>query len=198
MNKIKAVIFDMNGVLINDSGPVSIRVEKEFHVPADEIWPLLKDALAQVRVPGADSRQAWKPVLDRLNISYSQFFKFWFDGESLNQELLDHLKTLKAIGLKIIVLSNNFPERTNNYRHLYPELFEEIDQQYFSWETGYVKPDPKSFTQIIENHDFSPGEYLYFDDNEGNLKAATNLGIISHKFAGLTDTKSFLAQSISK
>ncbi len=189
---IKAIIFDMNGVFIRDAGPLSLRIEKRFGVSAYEIYPLIKDILHRVRKPGADSRTLWQPLLDRLNTSYDDFFKFWFEGESLNEDLLQFAKDLKKQDIKIIILSNNFPERTRNYRQQFPELFAVVDEQYFSWETGKVKPSPEAFSQVLEKHDFSPSEYVYFDDNDENLAAATKLGIITHKYQDIADMKKFL------
>ncbi|PIZ94874.1 MAG: hypothetical protein COX81_02320 [Candidatus Magasanikbacteria bacterium CG_4_10_14_0_2_um_filter_37_12] len=191
--KIKAIIFDMNGVFIKDSGPLSKRIEKDFKIGADEIYPLIKTALKQVRVPEANSRPIWQPVLERLKMTYEDFFKYWFGGESLNEELLQYTKELRQQGYRIIILSNNFPERTNNYRQLYPELFREIDEQYFSWETGNIKPNPESYTQIIEKHDYLPNEYLYFDDSEENLASAQKLGINVRLYQNLQDTKNFIS-----
>ncbi|MBI2310856.1 HAD-IA family hydrolase, partial [Candidatus Collierbacteria bacterium] len=179
---IKAIIFDMNGVFIRDAGPLSLRIEKRFGVSAYEIYPLIKDILHRARKPGADSRPLWQSLLDRLNTSYDDFFKFWFEGESLNEDLLQFAKDLRKQDIKIIILSNNFPERTRNYRQQFPELFAAVDEQYFSWETGKVKPSPEAFSQVLEKHDFSPSEYVYFDDNDENLAAATKLGIITHKY----------------
>lgn len=183
----------MNGVFIKDSGPLSKRIEKDFSINAGEIYPLIKTALKQVRVPGANSRPVWQPVLVRLNMTYEDFFKYWFSGESLNDELLQYAKELRQQGIKVIILSNNFPERTNNYRRLYPELFNVVDEQYFSWETGNVKPNTEAFTQILEKHDFLPNEYLYFDDSEENLASASKLGINVHLYQNLQDTKNFIS-----
>ncbi len=191
--EIKAIIFDMNGVFIKDSGPLSKRIEKDFNIDADEIYPLIKTALKQVRQPGIVSRPIWQPVLEKLNLTYEDFFKYWFGGESLNEELLQYAKELRRQGIKIIILSNNFPERTNNYRLLYPELFKVIDEQYFSWETGNVKPNPEAYSQILEKHNFLPSEYLYFDDSEENLSSAQKLGINVHLYQNLQDTKNFIS-----
>lgn len=190
----KCVIFDMNGVFIKDSGPLSVRIEKQFGIPASTAWPLIKEALKKVRVPGSETKPVWQPVLDLLKISYQDFFDFWFSGESLNQELLDFAKSLKSNGTIITILSNNFPERTTNYRQLYPQLFAQIDEQYFSWETGKIKPDLAAFTQILDKHSFTPQEYVYFDDSEENLAAAASLGIVTHKYHDLEEAKNFLSQ----
>ncbi len=191
---IKAIIFDMNGVFIKDYGPLSKRIERDFKIDVDEIYQLIKRALKQVRVPGANSQQIWQPVLERLNMTYEDFFKYWFSGESLNEELLQYAKELRQQGIKIIILSNNFPERTNNYRQLYPDLFNVVEEQYFSWETGNVKPNPEAYSQIIEKHDFLPSEYFYFDDSEENLASAQKLGINVHLYQNLQDTKNLISK----
>ncbi len=188
----KAIIFDMNGVFINDSGPLSERVEKDFNINVNQFHSLLKSALQQVRVPGAISTSAWQPVLDLLKMSYDDFFKYWFKGESLNTELLVYVESLRQQGIKIIILSNNFPERTNFYRKTYPELFSQVDKQYFSWETGNIKPDPQAVLQIINDHRYLPEEYLYFDDKEENLEAAKKLGIPAYIYKGVGDIRNHM------
>lgn len=191
--KAKAVIFDMNGVLIKDQGPLSLRLEKDFHLPADEGWQIIKIAMQKVRIPGLkDSESYWQPLLNRLDLEYEEFFQYWFKGESLNNELLEFIKTLKDKGIKILILSNNFPERTNFYRQQFPELFVQIDKQYFSWETGKVKPDPEAFKQILSDFPFNPGEFIYFDDSESNIEAANSLGIVSHRYNDQEDTENFI------
>lgn len=182
----------MNGVFVKDAGPLSLRIEKRFEISAYEIYPLIKSILHQVRKPDADSRPLWRPLLDRVNISYDDFFKFWFEGESLNEGLLQFVKDLKKQSIKIIILSNNFLERTRNYRQQFPELFTAVDEQYFSWETGNVKPNLEAYTQILEKHDFLPNEYFYFDDSDENLAAASKLGIVTHKYQDIADMKKFL------
>ena len=189
---IKAILFDMNGVFISDSGPLSHKIEKRFHIPAEEIYPLIKSILHEVRKPGVESQPLWKPLLEKVGLTHDDFFQFWFEGEILNHELVEYVRSLREKGLKIIILSNNFPERTNYYRRLFPQLFINVDDQFFSWETGNVKPTPKAYTQILDKYPFKPAEYLYLDDNDDNLSAASDLGIISHKYLSLGDTKTFI------
>ncbi len=183
----------MNGVFIKDAGPLSQRIESKFGIPADEIYPLIKQILHEVRKPDADSTLLWQPLLDRLDFNYKDFFNFWFEGESLNTELLQFAKEQRSRGIKIIILSNNFPERTRNYRQRFPEMFSVVDEQYFSWETGNIKPHPEAITQILERHDFRPNEYVYFDDSDENLDTAAKLGVITHRYVDLPDTKKFLS-----
>lgn len=190
---IKAVVFDLCGVFIDGIVPLSQKIETKFGIPADTTYPLIKTILKQVRVPGVDSEPLWQPLLNLLNLSYSHFFKFWFDGEFLNQDLLQLTKELHNSGKKVIILSNNFPERTKFYRQQFPELFNLVDLQLFSWETGLVKPDPEVYKDLISHFEFQPEEFVYFDDSDENLTSAIALGIISYKYVNAQDTKRFLA-----
>jgi len=48
---------------------------------------------------------------------------------------------------------------------------------YYSHEMGMRKPDPASFTYIIEKEGFLAGETLFIDDNEPNIIAAASVGL---------------------
>lgn len=188
---IKAIIFDLNGVFL-ESAPLSERFQEKFGVPTDKFLPILKDIMGQVRKPGApDAFSLWKPHLDSwgLDLSESEFFDFWFSGEHLVPALLDYATKLRSEGLKIFVLSNNFRERTSYYRQSLSEIFKDLDGEYFSWETGYVKPDLEAYKHILDENGLKPEECIYFDDSDKNIEVAKSLGIHSLKYEGLDTTK---------
>jgi putative hydrolase of the HAD superfamily len=64
-------------------------------------------------------------------------------------------------------------------------VFNNIDKAYFSWETGFVKPDQRAYKQVLEENHLKPEECIYFDDSEENIEAAKKLGIKAYKFKGL-------------
>jgi putative hydrolase of the HAD superfamily len=147
------------------------------------------------RKPGVnDSFKLWQPYLKKLglDIPKEEFFDFWFSGEKLVPDLIEYARKLKKQGLKVFILSNNFKERTNYYRKNFPEIFANIDKAYFSWETGFVKPDPKAYLNILKEHHLEPKECIYIDDSEENIKAAKSLGIITKQHKNSKFTKRFL------
>lgn len=193
---IKAVIFDLNGIFL-EFDYLSDRVEREYGVPGDKFWSALKRVLAVTRKPGAESFfKLLKPYLEELNfhILEEEFFDFWFSGEKLVPEVLEYAKELRKKGIKVFILSRNFKERTEYYRKNFPEIFDSVDKAYFSWETGLVKPDPRAYQAILDEHNLRPKECVYFDDVEENVKIARSLGIHTRKYEGLGSAKRFLAE----
>ena len=164
MAQCKAVIFDLNGVFI-ESEYLSTRVKDKFGVPEDKFLAALQEVMPAVRKPGVeDSFEVWKPHLEKLGVQISRedFFNFWFSGENLVPELLEYAKELRKRGIKVFILSNNFKERAEYYRSNFPEIFANVDEAYFSWETGFVKPDRRAFQNILDQHELKPEECVYF------------------------------------
>ncbi len=190
MNKVvkfSAVIFDLNGVLIQ-SEFLSRRIERDYGVSDSIVVAALKKIMPKLREPNAPS--AWslfEPYIKewRLPFSEDEFFTYYFSGESLNKELFEFVKELTQRGIKVFLLSNNFKERTTHYRNALPELLKVIDKAYFSWESGFVKPDNKAWQQIIDEFKLDPKTCLYIDDSNTNITSAQNLGLIAMKFSSI-------------
>ena len=171
---------------------MSDRFQKDHGVDSKEFIGALKEIMPVVRQPHAsDSYSLWKPYLDTWNVSLNEgeFFDYWFSGEKLVLELLDYVEGLREEGLKVFILSNNFRERTEYYREHFPELFKELDKAYFSWETGFIKPDEKAYGNVLEENGLKGEECAYFDDSSKNVKVAKNLGIHAYGYEGFKATK---------
>lgn len=108
--------------------------------------------------------------------------------------MVNYAKELKQQGIKVIVLSNNFKERSEYYGY-YSWLNNVIDKVYFSWQTGFVKPDVRAWQLVLEENNLKPEECLYFDDQQKNLDAAASLGIKSFKFTNKQDLQSIIQEN---
>lgn len=164
----RAVVFDLNGVFLQ-SDYLTDRLKGAYDIPVDESLPILKESMDSVRNPDAPAVDGfWEPLLKKywLDVTEKEFLKFWFSGETLVTELIKYGSLLRRKRLKVFVLSNNFRERTTYYRKEFPQIFDSVDGAYFSWETGFVKPDPKAFINILNDNDLKPADVLYFDDSE--------------------------------
>lgn len=191
MAKVKAIIFDLNGIFVT-SLPFSQRVEDKYGVNKDFFYQELKKVLDIARLPGRTSSDIWQPLADLLHLTIPEFLEFWYSGEKLNLEMMAFAKELKNDGLKIFVLSNSLMERVEYYHQHFPEIFNLFDGVYFSTETGFVKPDPKAFENILIKNNLKATECLYLDDSLENTQSALGLGINSVIFENISQAKDFI------
>ena len=193
---IKAVIFDLNGVFIQ-SPKLSDRFREDYGVPTEEFIPALKEIMDKIRRPDAKGAYSyWKPYLEKWKVEMSkeQFYDYWFTAEKEVPELIDIAKKIKEQDKKVIILSNNFVERADYYKENFPFL-DIFDKVYYSWQTGFVKPDPEAYKLLLEENELKPEESLYFDDSENNVKVAKDLGIKAYQYKGPEDLKEVLKKN---
>ena len=193
---IKAVIFDLNGVFIQ-SPKLSDRFKEEFNVPIEEFMSALKEIMDKIRRPDAgEAYSYWKPYLEKwkVDLNKEQFYEYWFTAEKEIPELIELAKKLKEKNLKVIILSNNFIERATYYKENFSFL-DIFDKIYYSWQTGFVKPDPEAFKLVLKENDLKAEECLYFDDSEKNIKVATELGMKAYQYRGSEDLKKVLKKN---
>ncbi|MBI4433482.1 HAD family phosphatase [Candidatus Uhrbacteria bacterium] len=192
----KAVIFDLNGVFIQ-SPKLSDRFRDDFGVPPEEFLPALKSALTQARLPGGvDVYTSMRPHLERWGITHTkeEFFHYWFSAEHEVPAMADLARSLRAKGIRVLILSNNFPERSAYYAD-FPFVRDAVDTVYYSWQIGYPKSDPRAYQVVLEREGLRPDECIFFDDQQENVRIAQSLGIASHVFSGIDGVRGVLASS---
>ncbi len=194
----KAVIFDLNGIFIR-SMKLSERFEKDFKIPISEFVPTLSEIMKKTREKNAPgSFQYWKEafVKWKIEMSESDFWKYWFGAETVDEEMVALAKDLREKGIKIFILSNNFKERAEFYKE-YPWVSDSIDKVYFSYHTGFVKPDSRAWQHILEENNLQAEDCIYFDDQESNTLAAHKIGIESYLFENVEKTKETIKRKFS-
>ncbi len=195
---VKAVILDLDGVFFIETEYLSKRVEEKYGLAADDFYAVFKEVMKEARQPGvADTFVLLAPHFKRwgLVVSREEFFNLWFSGETYRSEVVDYVQELRQRGLKVFILSNNFRERTEYYRQHYPEVFSSVDKTYFSWETGFVKPDLQAFRNLLEEQSLTPEECVYLDDMQKNVESAQEVGIKAALYEDLAGAKEFIASS---
>ncbi len=180
---IKAVIFDLNGIFVQ-SQKLSDRFEKDFNVPSSVFLPKLAELMQKVRQPHAlPAFSYWEPLLKEWGVMFSEkeFWNYWFTAEIPSDAMIAFARSLRQKNIQVYILSNNFKERALYYGH-YPWIHEVVNMTYFSWQTGYVKPDIKAWQLVLSENNLQPDECLYFDDQEKNITAAESIRIKSFLF----------------
>ena len=152
--------------------------------------------MQKVRKPNAGPAfNYWKDVLKewKVDITENKFWDYWFGAEKQSEKMISFAKQLREKGIKVFILSNNFKERANYYDQ-YPWMHEAIDKVYFSWQTGFVKPDSKAWQFVLSENNLKPEDCIYFDDQQKNLDSAESVGIKSYLFTDETELERIISQ----
>ena len=83
---------------------------------------------------------------------------------------------------RIAIYSNNGPMTKAGITELFPELCAVFGEQYYSFEFGTKKPDPRSFGKLMERMDTRPEDCWFIDDKKSNVTGARMAGLAGHHF----------------
>ena len=112
-----------------------------------------------------------------------------FGAESLDEGMLEVIRTARRAGLRTALLSNSWG---GGYpRHLFPELFDAV---VISGEVGMRKPEERIFQYALELVGLEPGECVFIDDIEQNIAVAQSLGLATVHHRTASDTTQQLSQ----
>jgi putative hydrolase of the HAD superfamily len=181
--QIRAVLFDLGGVVVGSPLHVIAAYEAELRVP---------EGLVNRVVAGGGTNGAWCR-LERGELDLEAFFPL-FDAECLaaggtlsaremmmrigaaivpREEMLQAIRRLRERGLLVGAVTNNWrsPEEGTGTLRGHFDAFVE------SAVTGIRKPDPRIYRMACEALEIEPTEAVFLDDIGANLKAARELGM---------------------
>jgi HAD superfamily hydrolase (TIGR01509 family) len=111
-----------------------------------------------------------------VSISREIFYEIYSDIFSLNPAAVDVLARVKAAGYRTVLLSNTDPERFGFVRRRFPEILF-FDDYVLSYELRLLKPDPAIYLEAARRAGSPPGECVFIDDMEENVRAAVGAGL---------------------
>lgn len=179
--KVDWVLFDADGVIQSTAGGWMEELTAWGGDRADEF--LLAIAAADVAcLTGKDFRAAMQEVLRQFDIGapveevIDQHF--WIE---VREPMLAAVRSVRDLGLRCALATNQ-----QNLRGAYMRnslgLEKIFDEQFYSFELGFAKPDAGYFQAIMKRIDVTPDRLLFIDDHEGNVAGARELGIHSELF----------------
>jgi glucose-1-phosphatase len=207
-SKIKNIIFDLGGVLLNINPLLSLlELEKISGIRQGEL--ILELASEQIfekfdtgRLNPVEFRRDLCKILNR-NVSDSEIDRIW------NKLLLDipphRVKLLQELknNYKVFMLSNtnsiHFEHYTREFLEIYGfNLVDLFDRVFVSHEIGIHKPDAGIYTFVLEHANLDATETVFFDDSSANIEAAELLGIRGIQITDGMDVTSFFENGILK
>ena len=180
---IKAVVFDMGGVLTVDPFEPCHVYADELGVPTEVFVDLLRGPVfAEVETGERSVREflkfACRDVADRyaVTVDIHRLADCLAAGQKVRPEMVDLVEKLAVGGVKVGLLTNNAKEARSwwNSGVLPIDKFAAVVD---SSEVGIRKPDPRIFALTAELMNCPPDQLLYFDDLEENVAGARGAGL---------------------
>jgi epoxide hydrolase-like predicted phosphatase len=178
---IKAVIFDLGGVLIRtiDHAP-RVALANQLHTTREELEQLIflshSSIKSEMGIIPFETHWNWvMSHFDQKEIDPAEIFKQFFSGDILDLELMAFIKKIRK-KYKTGLLSNAWQNSRNALGMRYSFL-EDFDATIFSSEVGSRKPDHRIFFEIFDQLEVQPQESIFVDDAKQNVDAARKLGM---------------------
>jgi HAD superfamily hydrolase (TIGR01509 family) len=175
------VLFDADGVI---QGPRDGRVADltAWGGSRAEEFLAAVSATDTSCLTGSDFGAAMRDVLRQFEITapIEEVIdrRFWIE---VRQPMLDAVRAVRDLGLRCGLATNQ-----QNLRGAYMRSslgFETIfDEQFYSFELGFAKPEAGYFQAIMDRIGVAPHRVLFIDDLEDNIAGAREIGIHSELF----------------
>jgi putative hydrolase of the HAD superfamily len=133
-------------------------------------------------VTGADFTAAMREVLTRFSITTPLAdvlaAQTWIDVDA---GMVAAVSDLRRQGFRCGLATNQQSLR-GGYMRRCLNFAQAFDEQFYSWELGFAKPDAGYFQAIIEGVQVSPDRVLFLDDREDNVNGARSVGLVAELF----------------
>lgn len=183
LDGIKAIIFDLGGVILNINYQRTVDEFEKLGVPHfDEIFSQFKqstftDDFEIGRISENDFYETVKAKTE-VDFSFSEFRAAW------NAMLLDlppqRIEILKKLSeqYRLFLFSNT---NETHYKKFVTKVESDFDilfeKTYYSHQFGLRKPDKFAFQTLLEQNNLVAEETLFIDDSYQHIESANSLGI---------------------
>ena len=190
------VLFDADGV-IQGARPGWMEELTAWTGSRAEEFLLAMAAADVACLTGKDFGAAMREVLRQFDISAPLEDvidrQFWIE---VRQPMLDAVSAVRDLGLRCALATNQQNLRGGYMRSSLG--FEKIfDEQFYSFELGFAKPEVGYFQAIMDHVGAAPDRVLFIDDHEDNVAGASEIGIHGELFpsdGGVATLKTILAR----
>lgn len=172
------LLFDIGNVIVLFDFEITVRrVAEQCTMPADQLLDAVREDLVDLELgrtePDEFLERASKKIgysgeLAYLRESLEEVFE-------LNQPMADLIQAESEKGTPLYLLSNTNDIHIPYLIDKYP-VFEYFDQPIYSFEVGFMKPDPRIFEETIAQLSIRPEDTIYIDDLPENCEAGAAAG----------------------
>lgn len=176
-----AIIFDFGGVLMKTLD-YSYRHawDDRLQLPRGSVERIVHGSPSwrhtQVNQLGIDDY--WQDVAQQLRLDADALTALradYFKGDSLDTELIDLIRSLKAEGVRVGLLSNDSLSLREKLTLL--EIADLFDPLVISADIGIMKPAPQAYRAVLDLMNLPPEQVLFVDDMPDNIAGANAVGM---------------------
>jgi epoxide hydrolase-like predicted phosphatase len=187
MMVIKAVIFDMGGVLLRttDMTPRE-KLAERAGITRHDLEMLVFASQTAIQAETGTIREAdhWNSVFENLKIPPEEREKFkqkFWSKDQVDYDLLEFINGLRE-NYRTGLLSNAWDGIRPVIKARFPRMLEVFDVVVFSAEVGIRKPDPRYYQWMLDQLGVTAPEAIFVDDWQPNIEGARMLGIKAIRF----------------
>lgn len=198
---IKAIIFDADGVLVNEEKKYFNRfLEEEFGISRSTTNIFFNGEFVDCIVRKKDLQDILPSYLKEWgwNVTFEEALRYWHTKEHImNEPLIKELESYKKQGIKLYVATNQEKYRV---AYMLSEMgfADTFDQTFASFSLGYRKPAREYYEKMLKQlEDLSSPEILFWDDRLENVETAREIGLYAELYRNFKDFKIKMKQKYS-
>ena len=184
VKEYRNIVFDMGGVLVDytaDNATWHYTDDPEIVREIHNVMFCSREWMA-LDMGAMTDEQAIKRILPRLSSGKVReialiTFEHWHEYNNVARSGMDQIiRSLKARGQRVYILSNVSRRLTNTYKDVVPapDLY---DGAFFSGEVLALKPQPIIYQMFFERFQLEPADCFFIDDVRDNVDASIRCGM---------------------
>ncbi len=181
---MKALLLDVDGVILNKGEYFSLRFAREHGVPVELVTEFFKGPFVACQKGEADLKEEIVPYLEKWGWKgdAESFMKYWFESDfSPNEERIEQVRELRRNGVRCYIASNNEKYRA---QYITEQLtkYDVVEGAFFSSDLTLRKDNPEFFRAVLRALDLKPADVTFIDNDERNVATARELGIDAREY----------------
>ncbi|MDO8497355.1 MAG: HAD hydrolase-like protein [bacterium] len=196
---IKAVLFDVDGVLVNAKRFSQI-LQEDYNLTTETTLSFFSQKFMHCLVGKADLKEEITPYLKEWKIDKTpeEFLEYWFTSEhKIDEELIRYIKTLKRNNIKVYVVTNQEKYRTNyivnkmGFGSIFDDIFSSADLE-------VTKSEQIFFQKVLQKlENIKADEILLWDDEVKHIEIAKKSGLLAEVYTDFENFKKKMASYIT-